>query len=336
MQLCASLVFRVIVRRGEREVVAVDRGSSLCRERFEQREGERTVGGGTARGPESNSSFVLLTLLEPQQNHVLAECVPLHRLPDPVPATRADSLSCPSPRRLALIVIAPSHSILLSPQPVSPVLPRPCRMSSADSSNARADVDSNLLGTGKVNKAAILGQQGGVWAQSQGYQVRPEIPQSSDEAITRPDAHPCPPRSSRPRSRAPSSPRSTTPRRPRRAASVPRGPSSSPSAPTTAACTARSRCVRALVSSSRFAHLASVQLSLTHSPVPLLAGGRHRVRQDDAGSARRRVRAPDRARRGDQDRRGAPPPPGPVELRRAGVADPDPSSHAPRRTSPIT
>jgi len=271
VQLCASLVFRVIVRRGEREVVAVDRGSSLCRERFEQREGERTVGGGTARGPESNSSFVLLTLLEPQQNHVLAECVPLHRLPDPVPATRADSLSCPSPRRLALIVIAPSHSILLSPQPVSPVLPRPCRMSSADSSNARADVDSNLLGTGKVNKAAILGQQGGVWAQSQGYQVRPEIPQSSDEAITRPDAHPCPPRSSRPRSRAPSSPRSTTPRRPRRAASVPRGPSSSPSAPTTAACTARSRCVRALVSSSRFAHLASVQLSLTHTRPSLCA-----------------------------------------------------------------
>lgn len=35
-----------------------------------------------------------------------------------------------------------------------------------------ADVDSNLLGTGKVTKAAILGQQGGIWAQSQGYDVR--------------------------------------------------------------------------------------------------------------------------------------------------------------------
>ncbi|KPV72699.1 uncharacterized protein RHOBADRAFT_17918, partial [Rhodotorula graminis WP1] len=37
-----------------------------------------------------------------------------------------------------------------------------------------ADVDSNLLGTGKVTKAAILGQQGGVWAQSQGYNLAPD------------------------------------------------------------------------------------------------------------------------------------------------------------------
>ncbi|BGP50971.1 profilin, required for normal timing of actin polymerization in response to thermal stress [Rhodotorula kratochvilovae] len=36
------------------------------------------------------------------------------------------------------------------------------------------NVDSNLLGTGKVTKAAILGQQGGVWAQSAGYQLAPE------------------------------------------------------------------------------------------------------------------------------------------------------------------
>ncbi|KAI5481816.1 hypothetical protein MNV49_000093 [Pseudohyphozyma bogoriensis] len=32
-----------------------------------------------------------------------------------------------------------------------------------------ADVDSNLLGTGKIEKAAILGQQGGIWASSPGY-----------------------------------------------------------------------------------------------------------------------------------------------------------------------
>lgn len=37
---------------------------------------------------------------------------------------------------------------------------------------APADVDTNLLGTGKVNKAAILGQAGGVWATSPGYDVR--------------------------------------------------------------------------------------------------------------------------------------------------------------------
>ncbi|GAA5900430.1 hypothetical protein JCM8208_005359 [Rhodotorula glutinis] len=36
------------------------------------------------------------------------------------------------------------------------------------------NVDSNLLGTGKVTKAAILGQQGGVWAQSQGYNLATE------------------------------------------------------------------------------------------------------------------------------------------------------------------
>ncbi|KAF9449876.1 Profilin/allergen [Macrolepiota fuliginosa MF-IS2] len=30
-------------------------------------------------------------------------------------------------------------------------------------------VDSNLLGTGKIAKAAILGQKGGVWASSPGY-----------------------------------------------------------------------------------------------------------------------------------------------------------------------
>ncbi|KAL8283939.1 hypothetical protein RQP46_005371 [Phenoliferia psychrophenolica] len=36
------------------------------------------------------------------------------------------------------------------------------------------DVDTNLLGTGKVNKAAILGQAGGVWASSPGYDISTE------------------------------------------------------------------------------------------------------------------------------------------------------------------
>ncbi|KAM0746979.1 profilin [Meredithblackwellia eburnea MCA 4105] len=35
----------------------------------------------------------------------------------------------------------------------------------------QAYVDTNLLGTGKINKAAILGQQGGVWATSAGYDL---------------------------------------------------------------------------------------------------------------------------------------------------------------------
>lgn len=32
-------------------------------------------------------------------------------------------------------------------------------------------VDSNLVGTGKVARAAILGQKGGVWAASAGFTV---------------------------------------------------------------------------------------------------------------------------------------------------------------------
>ncbi|GAA5995667.1 profilin [Rhodotorula paludigena] len=35
-------------------------------------------------------------------------------------------------------------------------------------------VDSNLVGSGKVSRAAILGQQGGVWASSAGYDLAPE------------------------------------------------------------------------------------------------------------------------------------------------------------------
>merc|ERR1711939_232698 len=32
-------------------------------------------------------------------------------------------------------------------------------------------VDTNLVGTGKIARAAILGQQGGVWATSAGYEL---------------------------------------------------------------------------------------------------------------------------------------------------------------------
>ncbi|BGP27019.1 profilin [Rhodotorula toruloides] len=38
----------------------------------------------------------------------------------------------------------------------------------------QAYVDTNLVGSGKVSKAAILGQQGGVWAQSAGYNLSQE------------------------------------------------------------------------------------------------------------------------------------------------------------------
>jgi Profilin len=35
-----------------------------------------------------------------------------------------------------------------------------------------AYVDTNLVGTGRISRAAIVGQQGGVWAASPGYTVR--------------------------------------------------------------------------------------------------------------------------------------------------------------------
>ncbi|KAF8347597.1 profilin [Amanita rubescens] len=35
-------------------------------------------------------------------------------------------------------------------------------------------VDTNLVGSGKVTQAAILGQQGGVWATSKGFQLSTE------------------------------------------------------------------------------------------------------------------------------------------------------------------
>ncbi|TEB30892.1 profilin [Coprinellus micaceus] len=38
----------------------------------------------------------------------------------------------------------------------------------------QAYVDTNLVGSGKVTKAVILGQQGGVWASSSGYVLSPE------------------------------------------------------------------------------------------------------------------------------------------------------------------
>lgn len=38
--------------------------------------------------------------------------------------------------------------------------------------SSTAYVDTNLVGTGKIERAAILGRQGGVWATSKGYNVR--------------------------------------------------------------------------------------------------------------------------------------------------------------------
>lgn len=45
-------------------------------------------------------------------------------------------------------------------------------MHARPSTYSPAYVDTNLVGTGKIAKAAILGQQGGVWATSAGFNVR--------------------------------------------------------------------------------------------------------------------------------------------------------------------
>jgi len=38
----------------------------------------------------------------------------------------------------------------------------------------QAYVDTNLLGTGKIARAAILGQKGGIWATSSGFTISPQ------------------------------------------------------------------------------------------------------------------------------------------------------------------
>ncbi|KAH9067882.1 profilin [Lactarius vividus] len=48
-------------------------------------------------------------------------------------------------------------------------------------------VDTNLVGSGKVSRAAILGQQGGVWATSAGYTLSPQEQKDILAAFTNSD-----------------------------------------------------------------------------------------------------------------------------------------------------
>ncbi|KAF8504469.1 profilin [Russula emetica] len=50
----------------------------------------------------------------------------------------------------------------------------------------QAYVDTNLLGTGKISKAAILGQQGGSWATSKGYTLSTEEQKAIVASFTNP------------------------------------------------------------------------------------------------------------------------------------------------------
>lgn len=52
----------------------------------------------------------------------------------------------------------------------------------------QAYVDTNLIGTGKVSQAAILGQQGGVWATSSGFNLSPDEQKAVIAAYTNPEA----------------------------------------------------------------------------------------------------------------------------------------------------
>ncbi|EIW75545.1 profilin [Coniophora puteana RWD-64-598 SS2] len=49
-------------------------------------------------------------------------------------------------------------------------------------------VDSNLVGTGKVARAAILGQQGGVWAVSAGYNIAADEQKTIIDAVSKIEA----------------------------------------------------------------------------------------------------------------------------------------------------
>ncbi|KAI0765019.1 profilin [Fomes fomentarius] len=51
----------------------------------------------------------------------------------------------------------------------------------------QAYVDTNLVGSGKVTKAAILGLAGGVWASSSGYTLSPEEQQAIVKSFSNPD-----------------------------------------------------------------------------------------------------------------------------------------------------
>ncbi|KAJ7621359.1 profilin [Roridomyces roridus] len=52
----------------------------------------------------------------------------------------------------------------------------------------QAYVDTNLVGSGKVTKAAILGQQGGVWATSAGYNITDVEQKAILAALSNPDS----------------------------------------------------------------------------------------------------------------------------------------------------
>ncbi|KAJ3511247.1 hypothetical protein NLJ89_g4209 [Agrocybe chaxingu] len=49
-------------------------------------------------------------------------------------------------------------------------------------------VDGNLLGSGKIAKAAIIGLQGGVWASSAGYTLSPVEQKAIVDGFSKPDS----------------------------------------------------------------------------------------------------------------------------------------------------
>lgn len=142
-----------------------------------------------------------------------------------------------------------------------------------DAVNRPAYVDTNLVGTGKISRAAILGQQGGVWASSAGYTL------STEEQANLCKIHNDP------------------------AAAQANG---------IHAAGQKFLCIRADDRSVYGKKQARISLppleeiagALTVDDRYPNAGGRHHRRQDQAGHPRRRIRSPDPAGRGHQDHRG--------------------------------
>lgn len=117
--------------------------------------------------PHSSPRLAVSTLIP--RRAVPAHPAHLHLLPSFLP---------PSPS----FAISPLHLIPPGPSPPTPSSPSarypsarvaPSALHRSLSLAIAAYVDDQLLATGKISKAAILGKQGGVWAASTGYNVSP-------------------------------------------------------------------------------------------------------------------------------------------------------------------
>ena len=79
----------------------------------------------------------------------------------------------PAPRKAVPSYTSHPYNVLANMSVHRPLANCPATRPDRAPTASDTDVDSNLLGTGKFTKAAIIGQAGGIWATSAGYSVRP-------------------------------------------------------------------------------------------------------------------------------------------------------------------